>query len=354
MRSPLLPVLSVALSLANAAIAQSVPAKIQRFVAVDNVCAWPALTPMKDGSILATLHNRPSHGGMESDVECWRSANGEFWQLAGTPTKHEPKTTRMNHAVGLAKNGDVVVLCSGWTDVQQPNKPKQAAFRDAILRTIVCRSTDGARTWTRSEAFPAAAGPEWSEYVPFGPILAGADGALHAACYARGATKNSRRSWHFRSDDDGKTWKMTGVLGTDHNETAIFHLGGKRWLAAARRNAVHLFRSEDDGVTWQEAQQLTKDKELNATLFRLADGRILLSYGTRITGEFGVMAKLSSDEGVTWGEPIRLAHTLSSDCGYPSSVQRADGKIVTAYYAKGVENHNRYLMAAAIWEAPAK
>ena len=38
----------------------------------------------------------------------------------------------------------------------------------------------------------------------------------------------------------------------------------------------------------------------------------------------------------------------------PSSVQRADGKIVTVYYAKRVENHDRYHMGAAIWEAPAK
>ena len=67
-----------------------------------------------------------------------------------------------------------------------------------------------------------------------------------------------------------------------------------------------------------------------------------------------MLAKLSGDEGRTWSEPLRLAHTLESDCGYPSSVQRGDGKIVTAYYAKRVENHERYHMGVAIWEAPAK
>jgi len=51
---------------------------------------------------------------------------------------------------------------------------------------------------------------------------------------------------------------------------------------------------------------------------------------------------------------VRLARSLEQDCGYPSSVQRADGKIVTVYYAKRVENHDRYHMGAAIWEAPAK
>ncbi len=67
-----------------------------------------------------------------------------------------------------------------------------------------------------------------------------------------------------------------------------------------------------------------------------------------------VNRKITADEGKTWTEPVRLANTLESDCGYPSSVERTDGKIVTAYYAKRVENHERYQMGVAIWDAPAK
>jgi hypothetical protein len=66
-----------------------------------------------------------------------------------------------------------------------------------------------------------------------------------------------------------------------------------------------------------------------------------------------VLAKFSSDEGQTWGAPLRLAQTLESDCGYPSSVQRADGKIVTAWYSKASAEHDGYHMGVAIWEAPA-
>jgi hypothetical protein len=65
-----------------------------------------------------------------------------------------------------------------------------------------------------------------------------------------------------------------------------------------------------------------------------------------------VLAKLSSDEGGTWNDPLRLVHALDTDCGYPSSVQRADGRIVTAYYAKGVANHQLYHMGVALWLAP--
>ena len=66
------------------------------------------------------------------------------------------------------------------------------------------------------------------------------------------------------------------------------------------------------------------------------------------------MARLSADEGRTWGEPLRLVRLPKTDCGYPSSVQRADGQIVTAYYAGRAEDHNRYHMGAVIWQAPTR
>jgi hypothetical protein len=353
-------VLSGALAGQLVAAEPSQPAVIARYVAIDNVCAWPQLTVLRDGTLAAIIHNQPAHGLREGDVECWTSADGEFWAKAGAPTRHEPNTIRMNHASGLANNGDLLVLCSGWTDLKQPERPKQPPFRDAVLRSWVCRSGDGGSTWTRDKDFPA---PEkgWTEFIPFGPIVAGEDGALHASCYGGRFADPSKtyktkggRSWHFRSDDDGKTWHPASVIGEKHNETSLLRLGGKRWLAAARIDAIELFRSDDDGATWQGPQRVTERSEVNAHLARLKDGRLLLTYGNRVKGQFGVLAKLSGDEGASWGEPLRLAHSLEADCGYPSSVQRTDGKIVTAYYAKAAENHSRYHMGAAIWEPPAK
>ena len=150
------------------------------------------------------------------------------------------------------------------------------------------------------------------------------------------------------------TWRPTSVIGMRHNETAIFHLGGRNWLAAARIEAMEIFRSTDDGASWGDMRRVTEPNEINGHLARLKDGRLLLSYGNRVKGQFGVLAKFSSDEGLTWSAPVRLVDSLEQDCGYPSSVQRADGKIVTAYYAKRVLNHERYHMGVAIWEAPAK
>jgi hypothetical protein len=38
-------------------------------VAVDNVCAWPNLTVLPDGTITAVGFNKPGHGGVVGDVD---------------------------------------------------------------------------------------------------------------------------------------------------------------------------------------------------------------------------------------------------------------------------------------------
>jgi len=335
------------------------PPGLQRVVAVEDVCAWPNLTLMPDGSVVAIFFNKPAHGTEEGDIECWASDDGLKWEKRSTVTAHEPSTVRMNHAAGLAGNGDLVVLCSGWTDVKQPERPKQAPFRDNILRSWVLRSKDGGRTWEKRDAFPDAV-KNWSNYIPFGDIWAGDDGALHTSCYQGEFTDPSEssktkgwRSWYFRSEDDGWTWKPVSVIGPRHNETDLFPLGGDRWLAAARIDAMELFRSEDNGVTWEEPVRVTGRNEINGHLARLDDGRLLFSYGVRVDGSRGVCAKLSEDEGLTWGEPWRLAHTVDGgDCGYPSSVQLADGTIVTAWYSKETPDHTGYHLGVSVWKAP--
>lgn len=334
------------------------PPDVQRVVAVKDVCAWPNLTLLPDGTVAAVIFNQPSHGMQEGDLECWVSRDGIHWEKRGQVTHHEPGTARFNHAAGLAHNGDLVVLCSGWTNTEQPPRPKQAAFRDAVLRSWVLRSADGGRTWTQSDAFPAAE-PPWTEFIPFGDIWqAGAD-TLLTSCYQGrhpDPDKNSRidawRSWCFRSTDDGKTWEPFSLIGPAHNETSVFPLGKKRWLAVARAQACEFFVSSDDGVTWAGPQRMTERNEINGHLARLHDGRLLLTYGVRVQGREGVCALLGRADALEWSTPARIARANSTDCGYPSTVQLPNGRLVTAYYAKSSPEYDGYHLGVALWSVP--
>ena len=102
----------------------------------------------------------------------------------------------------------------------------------------------------------------------------------------------------------------------------------------------------------------------NANLLELHDGRLLPSFTSRIPGLFGVVLRISDDGGESWSRPCVLLSMPAgdwhkTDCGYPSSVQLADGTLVTAYYfgpkkpGGGLPWHNRYHMGVARWRPDA-
>jgi hypothetical protein len=320
-------------------------------VAVDNVTAWPNLTVLQEGTIIASIFNQPNHGLSEGSVECWGSVDGgRTWKLRGTPAPHEPGTNRMNVAAGLAGNGDLLVIASGWS--HRPSPPQKAVGHKPpaqILRPWLCRSADGGRTWSIDrEAIPQF--PDGQDGVPFGDILPGSDGALYAGFYRGGVGE----AYVMRSADHGKTWG--DLVQVDQaaviHEPALASLGDGKWLLAARHAGLTLYTSDDDAKSWQKRQKLTGNAMHPGHFLQLKDGRLLLSYGNRVDPK-GVDVRLSDDQGQSWSEPLRVAD-FQGDGGYPASVQLPDGQVMTAFYAQQTANHPRYHMGVVTWELPAQ
>lgn len=316
--------------------------------AIQGVCAWPNVIQLPDGELLAFIFNQPCHGMWEGDLDCWASLDGgRSWSFRGRPAPHDPGCNRMNCSAGIGPDGGLIVLASGWGNRGLPCDPRPHSPPAEPIRTIVSRSSDRGRTWRKTGEFPdAPAG--YSAHGPFGKIVTGPDGSLRGAIYARASDRKTRAVWMFRSTD-GDTWGEKAMINPLGNETDILHLGEGKWIASSRTDKViNLFRSEDDGRTWAFQEPLTLPGMVTSHLLELRDGRLLLSFGNRCPNNFGVDARASEDRGRTWGTPIRLAHTPLSDCGYPSTIQRPDGSLMTAFYTQ-LSGYYHYEMRVAFW-----
>lgn len=325
-------------------------------VAVQGVCAWPNLTQLKDGTIVAVLFNQPCHGKWEGDLDCYASTDGGFvWNYRGRACEHEPGTARMNCAAGLDNDDNLLVLCSGWDGRAEPYGESKPFGESKCLRAVACRSTDQGKTWTRIGELPQS--PGTTELIPFGDIFKAEDGSLRAAAYTKLSDDHSfSATFMLISRDSGVTWQVHGEITQFGNETALLPLGGGKWLAAARtpgstRDAVAIpitpdapetamkrmivmHRSSDDGKSWQYVGPLTATGQIPGHLMMLDDGGILLSYGNRCPNNLGIDVRVSRDGGLSWGIPIRLADMGPGDGGYPSTIRRPDGHMVTAFYNK--------------------
>ena len=231
-------------------------------------------------------------------------------------------------------------------------------------KMFVQRSTDGGRTWTRREWTIPGFGAFQVHQVPQGSRLE--DGTILICCTAQASNGDPAGSFVWRSNDDGKTFRMM-PMGSHAgagctNETSFLEVAPGRILSLSRTSPD--IRSERRGDPGGLVQRWSEDKGLTWTypveadfwgypthLLMLRDGRVLCSYGHR-REPMGVRAVLSHDGGETWdvdsivvlrddggtvsndwpAEMRARPGFAAADVGYPVSAELDDGRILTAYY----------------------
>jgi hypothetical protein len=170
-----------------------------------------------------------------------------------------------------------------------------------------------------------------------------------------------------RTRDGGRNFDFLSWVGPEPEGYTIMpaslRLDGSRVLCALRcrekrreddraRCWIDLYLSEDDGLVWAWRATPVVDTGKGGnppTLTRLHDGRICLVYGHR-DPPTGIRAVISSDEGRSWSDPVILRGDGGDhDLGYPRTILRPDGTLVSVYYFNDSPDGERYI-AATLWK----
>ena len=308
---------------------------------------WPTIVQRSNGELLLVCSGgREAHVCPFGRVELMRSCdNGNTWSWPRV-VMDGPIDDR---DAGVVETAQGSLLITSFTstayagrmpkDDVQRRKRWEAGLRRAseqqrqeALGVWMIRSTDGGVTW--SGRFDCRINS------PHGPIQL-SDGRL---LYAGKDLHRGGKVGACHSTDDGKTWhwlaeipERNGDSFVEYHELHAVEAADGRIVAHIRNHNANNERetlqadSTDGGKTWSKPRSIGV-WGLPSHLLRLKDKRLLMSYGHR-RAPLGNQARVSIDHGRTWSDAIIIsADGLSSDLGYPSTVELDDGTLLTVWY----------------------
>ena len=317
-------------------------------------CAWPSVTRTPDGTILVSYCRSEEHMGPDGEIQVVRSTDEcESWS--------SPIVVRDSliddREGGMTRLSDGRVLAHVWSTFHTPDTYKglpSTSYRDDVMEhwsrhtasveyqsaadehgSRIYQSKDHGLTWT-----DAGKGPD---SIHGGIELA--SGKILVAGY-RSVSPNIAL---YLADPQKLEWeritlyKPPAMPERRFGEPHIVQLPSGRVVMMLRSTAIPYDDSssanclwttwsDDEGRTWSEALP-TDLLGFPPHLCRLADGRILCSYGRRCS-PYGERACIS-DDGITWDarrERVLRDDADGGDLGYPASMELEPGRILTVYY----------------------
>jgi len=283
----------------------------------------------------------------DRDAGVLETAKGTILATTFTSLAYEAVLARAEQAATQGKAAWEPARMQRW---QAAHRRLSADGRKALLWQWMLRSTDGGLTWSAPYKVPINS--------PHGPFEL-ADGRL---LYA------GKELWHgenrigvCQSTDDGQSWTWLATVPTRpgdrhqnyHELHGVEAADGRLVVQLRNHNTANAgetlqTHSTDGGKTWAVPYSIGV-WGLPSHLLRLKDGRLLMSYGHR-RPPYGVQARVSEDHGKSWSQPLVIAGDgIGGDLGYPSTVQLADGSLLTVWY-EVLKGNPRAVLRQARWK----
>ncbi len=225
---------------------------------------------------------------------------------------------------------------------------------------------DRGRTWHGPYALPS-----WKYEAVFARTCFIADSANEGIAFLSGGrddnNEDGAETFMVRTRDGGINWEWVARSNRPTPEQGVRQSNFTIMPAAVRispqsllclgrctertknHHWIEAWASGDDGATWSHRSMVdTSNSSTPPALLRLPDLRLVLTYGYRIP-PFGIRARISEDNGRTWGDEIVLRSDGGNfDLGYTRNVLLKDGSILTAYYFND-DPHKERRIEATLW-----
>lgn len=280
---------------------------------------------------------------------------GKTWKLERPEGLKPPPSVKIA-GVPAGSGGKEATDCAGGLDFSNPDFVLTARMADIhIGPSRFYYSNDRGRTWDGPCKIPDFGQPGIAARTDY--LISGKHEMTMFLTAAKANSKEGRVI-AIRTTDGAKTWKMLSFVGPEPegNDFAIMpssvRLANGNILTAIRhRRFIDLYSSTDNAASWQHLSTPVPDTGRGnpPSMVLLKDGRLALTFGYRAE-PYGIRARISTDGGKTWGDDVVLRRDAGNwDLGYPRSVQRPDGKVVTIYYYNDAADSERYI-GATIWQ----
>lgn len=238
-------------------------------------------------------------------------------------------------------------MIEGWSLLPEEKVDRHGAF---------CKiSEDGGETWGERIITPVTS--------PHGPTMLKNGKLFYLGKARQGNTivhKDGLIEAHV-SEDGGKTWEYLSTIrfpecctANNLHEPYAIELGDGTILGIIRAQGEEIapalgdmcddlkkykftmFKtfSKDGGLTWTEPEPMGFLGS-PAHMVLHSSGAIVLTYSRRKVAPQGIFARVSYDNGLTFGKETLVGpEAYVWDQGYPSTVELDDGSLVTVYYQR--------------------
>jgi sialidase-1 len=277
----------------------------------------PALVVTTKGTLLAFCEGRKVGRSDAGDIDLLlkRSLDGgKTWQEQRVLWDDGPNTCGNPCAVVDSATGTIWLLMTHNRGEDTEVKIVDGTSRGT--RTVwVTHSSDDGVTWAKPEEITAAVKPkEWTWYATGpGVGIQLESGRLVVPCDHKVAGTKERGSHVILSDDNGKTWKLGGMVGPTCNESQVIERSDGSLLLNMRsyqaNNRRRVAVSKDGGETFGKPEEdpALVEPACQASLIRYrAEKELVLFSNPASTKREKMSVRLSTDDGRTWTHARRL------------------------------------------------